>query len=384
MRMEQFFQRVTTVTMKLTRGCNLKCTYCNTETVNPRTRKMSIDLWKRVARLVAENSTSPFISLEFHGGEPMLQPDEWFEEAVAYTRALARQHRKMLDLPIVTNGTLLTPERFEKLRSLGIAFCISCDGPPAVNDLQRGGGHAVQRAIEMLCRERVDMGVLTVMSRTNFDRMTEIMDWYRELGLPGFRINYIQPQGRGTEAHLLSSEEMFEGMRQILDHMARTDVAVYEAEMGQHLDRFVRGREPNPGLSCWEFQCQAGRTYIAVDHLGNMHPCGSDTSNHVFGNVNDEEVDEPRYTAMLNRLHDKGDWVIRCFDCNAKRICNHSCPTSDFNSPIYRENECGYTKLLWRHLCENQEKAYHVHRILTERGMFAPQSFVPLEGLVPA
>src|SRR5438105_10386404 len=107
MKLEQFFQRIGYVTLKLTRGCNLHCAYCNVEALTPRTPKMSLERFRQTARLLLENSHSGRVGLEFHGGEPLLLPDEWFEEAVAYGRDLAGRHHKIVEFPLVTNGTLL-------------------------------------------------------------------------------------------------------------------------------------------------------------------------------------------------------------------------------------------------------------------------------------
>jgi uncharacterized protein len=381
MRLEEFFRRITSVSMKLTQGCNLKCTYCNTETVTPRTPMMSIDLYKRVASLVLENSTGRYIGLEFHGGEPLLLGDEWFREATGHCWALAKQHNKVLDLPVVTNGTLLTAERLKFFQSLGVSFSMSCDGPPEINDVLRGSGHAVQRAIELFRDHGVDVGVMTVLSHANYKRMKEIMDWFRGLGLGSFAINFLQPQGRGIDSPLLTDDQMLEGMVQVLDHMVESDVSVYEADMARYVERFVEGRDPCPTPSCWDFQCQAGKTYVAVDLKGNIHPCGSDAYHHVFGNIHDGSVDEDRYKAVMATLHHKGDWAIRCFDCNAKQICNHSCPTSDYNDMRYKEYECRFTKRLWNHLCEHPEKADHVYGVLEGRGMLSSRAFVPISGL---
>ena len=35
MKLDEFFQRIGYVTLKLTNGCNLHCTYCNVEAVTP-------------------------------------------------------------------------------------------------------------------------------------------------------------------------------------------------------------------------------------------------------------------------------------------------------------------------------------------------------------
>jgi len=315
----QFFERINNITIKITPGCNLKCTYCNVEAATPKTPKMSVERYRQIADLAIRNSKGPFLGLEFHGGEPLLLPDEWYEETVAYARGLAREHGKILDLPMVTNATMLTEKRLEMLLRLGIRLCVSCDGPPEVNDELRGGGERVERTLRLLQENDVHKGVITVLSPSNWNRMPQIMDWYADIGVTNFMINFLQPQGRGIDGDLLSGEEMFEAMRDVFEHMWRTGVSVSEAEVGSRVQRFARGRDTPPPLSCHEFQCQAGRSYIAIDTFGRVHPCGSDVVRHGFGHL-DEPFDETRYDRMLEKLHDKGDWVARCFGCDARQI----------------------------------------------------------------
>jgi uncharacterized protein len=383
MKIEDFFQRIGYVTLKVTNGCNLHCAYCNVEALTPKTPRMSLERFKRVADLLLTNSRQPqLLGLEFHGGEPLLLPDEWFEEAVAYARSLAHRHRKDVEFPLVTNGTLLTEERLLRLHRLGIVFCLSMDGPPDINDLLRGGGLAVERAVRLFQKHRVPFGVLTVLSRANCRRMDQVMDYFADIGIDNFRANFLQPQGRGTdESQLLTGEELFEGMRQVLHHMDRTQVRISEGEMLRVIDQFLGGRHPQPSLSCWNFQCQAGRSYCAVDYRGTIHACGTDLSNHPLGTI-DDDLDDAHYQAALNRLHDKGDWVIRCFDCAAKQVCRHSCATSDHNSETYKENERRYTKLLYAHLCAQPEQARRIDQALRGRHRPPPGSdFVPVEQL---
>src|SRR5438445_371987 len=245
MKLAEFFERIGYVTLKVTNGCNLHCAYCNVEALTPRTPRMPIERYKQVADLLLTHSRLPHVGLEFHGGEPLLMSDAWFEEAVAYGRVLAKQHHKEVEFPLVTNGTLLTEDRLLKLHQLGIQFCMSVDGPPAINDRLRGGGASVERAIKLFKKYDISFGVLLVLSRANY----------------------------------------------------------------QHMD-------------------------------------------------------DEHYKATLLRLHDKGDWVIRCFDCDARRVCRHSCPTSDYNSDAYKEHECRFTKLMYQHLCENPAKAYRIDSAL--------------------
>src|SRR5262249_32366055 len=89
-------------------------------------------------------------------------------------------------------------------------------------------------------------------------------------------------------------------------------------------------------------------------------------------------MDLGHYEATLLRLHDKGDWVIRCFDCPARKVCRHSCPTSDHNSDAYKEYECRFTKRMYAHLCEHPEKAHRIERAMwARRGPPLGSHFVP-------
>src|SRR5437588_3827991 len=94
LKLDDFFRRISYVTLKLTNGCNLHCSYCNVEALTPQTPRMSMERFRQVARLLVANSQGPAGGLEFHGGEPLLLPGERFEEAVPYARALAHEHGK--------------------------------------------------------------------------------------------------------------------------------------------------------------------------------------------------------------------------------------------------------------------------------------------------
>ena len=371
---EEFFERINYVTLKLTPGCNLKCTYCNVEAITPKTPKMAIERFKQVADLLILNSKGPFVGLEFHGGEPLLLSDDWFEEAVGYARKKAAENNKIIEFPLVTNGTMLTEKRLEKLLSLGIRFCLSCDGPPEINDVLRGGGERVERTFRLLDSKRVPFSVICVLTQANWNHMPEVMTWFGEVGVHDFTINFVQPQGRGMDTELLSGEQMFEGMRDIFEHMENNDLTVHEAEVMGRVERFARGRDNPPRAACHEFQCQAGRNYVAMDMFGSVHACGTDLAHHKIGHL-DLPFNQEHYDRTLEKLHDKGDWVVRCFDCNASRICNHSCPTSDANSDMFREYDCRSTKLLWEFFCENESRVYKLHeRLMRQRYEMARQA----------
>ena len=76
---------------------------------------------------------------------------------------------------------------------------MSMDGPPDINDLLRGGGLAVERAVRLFNKHHIVFGVTTVLSRANCRRMDKVMDYFAAAGIDNFRVNPLQPQGRGND-----------------------------------------------------------------------------------------------------------------------------------------------------------------------------------------
>ena len=363
---EEFFRTIRYVTLKVTNGCNLKCSYCNVEADLPSTPRLSMERYRRIAELLIENSTASEVMLEFHGGEPLLLSDEWLTEAVGYAAALAKQHGKTVSHPMQTNGTRLTEERLDLLLKLGIRLGISFDGTPEINDRHRMAGKRVEQALKLLIRRGIPVGLILVLSQSNCFDMREVMDYFRQLGLRGFRVNFMQPQGLGLDHNLLTGTEMFTGMKAVFDHMAETDCSVMEADIQMAVNRFVSGRYAKPRLSCWEYQCQAGRIYVAMNIDGDIYSCGTDMFHHRLGHI-DEGFSREHVGQTLCALHHKDPWYIRCFNCDAKCICNQSCPTSDSNNISYRDAECEYTRLLYQYFQENADTVRRVYDTIGQR-----------------
>ena len=363
---EDFFKSIKYVTLKVTNGCNLKCSYCNVDADVPTTPRMSIDLYKRITDVLMENSTSDDVVLEFHGGEPLVMGDEWLTQAVEYAGEKAKQHGKKVEHPMQTNGTRLTEERLKLLNDLDVKIGFSFDGPPHINDRHRMAGKQVEKAIKMMVEKRKSFGLILVLSQSNCDDMAEVMEYFRSIGIRDFRVNFMQPQGLGLDHDLLTGDQMFNGIRAVFDHMYETDCSVMEGDTQMWVNRFVSGRYSNPGLSCWEHQCQAGRIYVAINLHGDVYACGTDMFHHRLGNI-DEGFNTENVGQTMCQLHKKDPWYVRCFNCEAKRICNMSCPTSDHNNLEYREQECQFTRKLYQYFHDNQEKVQHVYEWIGKR-----------------
>lgn len=365
---EEFFREVVSVTGKVHSGCNLNCRYCSEECHGPDSAAMPLQTYRRLSDLAIRHSRYPRLGLEFHGGEPLLLPDQWFRRAIEYAAALAKEHGKTLFHPLQTNATLLTPQRIDTLHELGIKFGVSLDGPPHLNDVERGGGAKVVEAVRYMLERGIRVGLIAVMNRVTCNRMPEVMAFFHhDLGLKDFRLLFMNPQGRGGEVEMLTAEQMLAGFRDVFEYMLRHECAIVEGTVAIWVNRFVHGRTNDLIPSCWGHSCVAGIHRVAVDPRGDVYSCGCAIGwpKHRLGNI-DTGFDAEYLAAALEDLHKKDRWYVRCFGCAAYRICSQGCTISKRISPEFREAECKFTRMFYTYLHENPDKTRKIHEQLSK------------------
>lgn len=95
--------------------CNYNCSICPRDRMTRKVETMSFELFRKLFDKIL-NETGQYDTLTFPGmGEPLL--DKGLDKKIEY----ARKAKKDLSVLILTNGSLLTLERFKKLEALGVA-----------------------------------------------------------------------------------------------------------------------------------------------------------------------------------------------------------------------------------------------------------------------
>jgi uncharacterized protein len=368
MKLDTFFRNIPYVTLNLTNGCNLNCGYCCANSSSMAASKMSIEIAKRTAQLLIENSSDKELKINLYGGEPLLLPDEWISELINYATELANKKFKRVVFPITTNGTLLNEERLDRLYKLGVSFSISCDGPPHINDSFRQNGVDVQNTFALFNKLNIPLTVMLVINHENYNKMAEVMSWFKEQGVNNFVANFVSSTGRASEDKLLTSEQMFQSGRQIIDHMHQSNLSVSCKPLIFTINWFVHNYRDKKVMSCYELECNAGKNIIVVDMNGNISPCGSvDNENYIFGNIFNE-INDKEYKQVLTCFHDQTKSFPYCLDCPISLICNHGC-TYYNKSNKYKVNHCEYTWLIWDYLNDNVKKAEEIDDDLVKRNI---------------
>lgn len=133
-------RELSSISFQVTQGCNLGCQYCpfaqkNNIARHHNNRKLNFNQVKKALEMVCSCSMdSPFISIGFYGGEPLLNFD-LIKKTVEY--AEVKFFGKMIHFTITTNGTLLTKEMMSFFEAHHFQLVFSLDGPRDINDSNR-------------------------------------------------------------------------------------------------------------------------------------------------------------------------------------------------------------------------------------------------------
>jgi MoaA/NifB/PqqE/SkfB family radical SAM enzyme len=159
--------------------CNLACVYCLTESF-PKAARRELGQ-QRMLALAAEAKALGFTALGVTGGEPFLLP---------YLPELLVELASILPLVCLSNGTMFTRDRLQRLRPLAdlpAAIQVSLDRPePDANDAMRGPENfrKVIETVPRLVQRGVRVRVATTVERIDDQERERLCRLHRQLGVP--------------------------------------------------------------------------------------------------------------------------------------------------------------------------------------------------------
>jgi MoaA/NifB/PqqE/SkfB family radical SAM enzyme len=190
---KQASERRPIVVWNITRTCNLKCVHCyNDSGVGKPSNEVTTTKAKEVLDDLAEFGAP---SVLFSGGEPLMRPDlfELIEYAVG----------QGLRAVISTNGTLITPDKAQLIKDLGVSYVgISLDGIGPVNDKFRGVEGAFERTaagIRNCQKAGVRVGLRLTLTGQNVQDLEGLFDFFEAEGIERACFYHLVPSGRGGD-----------------------------------------------------------------------------------------------------------------------------------------------------------------------------------------
>jgi His-Xaa-Ser system radical SAM maturase HxsB len=250
----------------LTHRCNHGCQYCHSSIVGmDRTdTDMSIETAERAVDL-AFQTTSPGLTIEFQGGEPMANW-ETLQHVVEYARQKNALANKALSFALVTNLSLMTEDKLDYLLDRKVQICTSLDGPADLHDkirIFKDGGSAHERVMHWMKRinqRYAETGLdgnlyrveaLPTITRPSLGRWKAIVDQYVEVGCRAIFLRKLDPFGfaaRSVKTLGYSMDEFLEFYANAVDYIIalnRQGTQVMERHAAIMLGKILGDDEPN-------------------------------------------------------------------------------------------------------------------------------------------
>jgi uncharacterized protein len=249
----------------LTHRCNYGCQYCHSSIVGMHRTDtdMSIEVAERSVDM-AFCSTSPGITIEFQGGEPLANW-EVLQHIVEYARQKNALAGKALTFSLVTNLSLMSEEKLDYLLDRKVQICTSLDGPPDVHNQHRvwkdGDSYAIAVKWMQRINERyVELGLdnnlyrveaLPTITRSMLGRPKELVDTFVSLGCRALFLRKLDPFGFAAKtARFLGypMEDFIKFYVEVVDYIIELNkqgVQVMERNAAIMLSKIVADYEPN-------------------------------------------------------------------------------------------------------------------------------------------
>lgn len=314
--------------LHLTDRCNLRCDYCYLPHVHedmfPETGRAAIDATFRSAL----SNGFKQVKLKYAGGEPLLR-FPLIVELHQYAQSLAEKYGIELEGVVLSNGTLLTVEMIETLKSLGLRLMISLDGLGQHHDVHRryAGGRGsfadVAEAVDLALANGLTPNISVTVSGRTAAGLPDVMAWILERELP-FSLNFYR-ENELSAAHgdmRLEEQKIIEGM-----------LAAFKV-IENNLPRrpFLGGIIDRANLSASHTHtCGVGQNYLVFDQNGQVAKCQM----HIRKPVTDMNAEDPLAVIRLDQAGVQNisvDEKEGCKSCEWKYWCAGGCSLETYRA----------------------------------------------------
>jgi MoaA/NifB/PqqE/SkfB family radical SAM enzyme len=196
------------VSLQITRDCNLKCIYCSETGSIPNAPTVKVEEMisglRGVGRIIVT------------GGEPLMRGD--LIEILKYIKEMQFEN-----ISLATNGVLFNPHLAEKLARLVDYVDVTIDGPRKIHNEIRGEYDAAVNGIKMLSNAGVAFSLVTVLFNKNAESILYVCQLADAINATQLKIVTPITKGRGKEVSsgLLSSDQLFNTFQKIKSEKER-------------------------------------------------------------------------------------------------------------------------------------------------------------------
>lgn len=309
---------------------------------------MSHSILEKFVREYIEAQPTDNVLFIWHGGEPLILPISFYENALELQQKYA--NGKRIENAIQTNATLITDDWCRFLKSNRFLVGVSIDGTREMHNHYRTTADgrpsfdSVCRGIDLLNKHSVEWNVLATVNRFNADKAKEFYRFFRNIGCRFLQFTPVvertdnckdshrlvsgnQPNGILTD-YSITPQQWGEFLCEVFDEWIQRDVGdifvqIFDATLANWMGE-------QPGLCMLSAHCghaaamEADGTLYSCDHfvfpqnrIGNIH-------NDSLKSIIHSEQQRQFSLSKVDKL------PRRCHECKFLFACYGECPKNRF------------------------------------------------------
>ena len=345
-------EKYDSLTLIITRNCNLNCKYCFAVNSKEKTKDMTVDTAKK--SIDALLSTSPNLQgyvIYFFGGEPLINFN-LLSEIVEYARnEIITKRGKKVWFSITTNGVVLNDKIVKFLIKNNFSILISIDGTKQAHDKNRvfrnGKGSfdiVMKNAMELKANNK------PFSFRATIDPYTDIFETVS--GLESFKIPFsfeLTFDTKLKDTNITSYKytdlnNIKENYQKIIDYYYNKILnkeEIYCIDIKLALNKIINRWAKN-------ISCTSGRSALSVMPDGSLLSClcSQNFKELYFNNIQNIDFLPPSNLKAL-----RVDDLNECKECWLKYLCGGGCyyekyvESGDITIPSY--HHCNILNIVW-------------------------------------
>ena len=310
------------LTLHLTRGCNLRCSYCYSP---PRAdRPMTPETARQCLEFGASLNADGPCGIIFFGGEPLLHKD-LIRQTIAEAETMQRQGHGRFHFKMTTNGLLLDEPFLEFAVEHDLLVAMSLDGTREAHDRHRrltdgsGSFDRLLPKLRLLLAARPYSSVLMVVNPDTVDRFVDSVCFLLDEGCR-YLIVSLNFAGDWTQDDLDRLQRQYQRLAELYVEWTRAGRKFYLSPFEVKLASHIKGPD-----YCLD-RCELGMRQLSVDPQGYLYPCVQFTaagpeSRWCIGHVTTGIDEAARDTLHEESARDKEP----CSRCAIRNRCNNTC-----------------------------------------------------------
>ncbi|MEQ1896803.1 MAG: radical SAM protein [Vicinamibacterales bacterium] len=315
--------------VKVSKLCNLRCTYCYEFPFLADPARMSLGQLQRMFEHIRDHyaGTSRRMDFVWHGGEPLLLKPSFFRQVADLQQDTLGPAGIRFGNSVQTNLSVMTDDLIECLGSFFTNVGVSIDlfGEQRVNAAGQCAEESVLANMQTLKDANVRFGCITVLSRVTAPHVNDIYQFFEDIDtsfrlLPIYRTGYQGQQDRLS----LADVEIVAAFKQAIDRWFASDSGIHVRPIEGYIANVLRWLDAGRGTRRHYDKREAEVVYV-VDTDGSLYS-NADAYDPQFrhGNIFEESLEDMTESENYRRAvaAAQGRMATTCHDCRLHGSCS--------------------------------------------------------------